>query len=119
MDTLTLKGLSFTAKHGWYEEEREVGNRFEVDLVFYGDLLPPGKSGELEDTIDYQKAEAVVIEIMEGPSVKLIETLASRIGEALYEAFPAAEKVEVAVRKLSPPLRTETAYSEVRMTWPR
>ncbi len=119
MDTLTLKGLRFRAKHGYYQQEREEGNDFEVDLVFSADLQQAGEKDALGDTIDYQKAEQIAASVMNGPSVKLIETLAKRIGDALFEQFPRIVQLDVAVRKLTPPLETETAHSEIRMTWQR
>lgn len=119
METLTLKGLRFRAYHGYYEKERKEGNNFEVDLVFSANLRLAGERDTLGDTIDYQKAETIVKSVMEGPSVKLIETLAKRIGDELFKAFPKTEMLEVAVRKLAPPLDTETVYSEICMTWQR
>lgn len=119
MNRLTLKGLNFTAPHGYYEEERRDGNDFEVDLVFTADLREAGQTDDLGQTINYQKAEELVRSVMEGPSVKLIETLTLKIGESVFEAFPKLQKLEVAVRKLNPPLSTKCEYSEVRMTWQR
>lgn len=119
MDTLTLKNLCFEAGHGLYEEERRQGNSFEVDLIFTADLRQAGESDRLEDTIDYQEAAAIVRRVMEGPSRKLIETLAKQMGDQLFESFPQAERLQVAVRKLGPPLNVETAYSETRMSWQR
>lgn len=119
MDILTLKGLRFNAKHGYYEHERLEGNQFEVDLVFSLDLSAAAKSDDLDQTLDYQAAEAVVRDIMHGSPVKLIETLTYRIGNRLFETFPAVEKLEVRVRKKDPPLETPTDYSEVMMTWQR
>ncbi len=119
MDRLTLKGLRFRAYHGYHEWEREEGNDFEVDLVFSANLKLAGERDSLSDTIDYQKAETIVRSVMEGPSVKLIETLAKRMGDQLFRNFPKADQLEVAVRKLSPPLETETAHSEICMQWQR
>ncbi|NGP78105.1 dihydroneopterin aldolase [Balneolaceae bacterium YR4-1] len=119
MDKLTLKGLRFHAPHGYYEEERIEGNDFEVDLVFYADLSEAGRSDDLSQTIDYQKAETAVKNIMEGTSVKLIETLTLRIGEQVFETFPNLQKLEVSVRKMEPPIETKAEYSEVQMTWTR
>lgn len=119
MDTLTLKKLRFTAYHGFYEEERQKGNKFEVDLIFSTNLRTAGESDRLQDTIDYQEVVQAVQHIMEGPSQKLIETLTKRIGDRLFDRFRQAQELQVAVRKLNPPLDVETAYSETRMTWQR
>lgn len=119
MDTLTLKGLRFEARHGWHEKERREGNLFEIDLVFRGPFREAGETDELDRAIDYQEAERLVRGIMEGESVKLLETLALRIGEALFDRFDDALELDVAVRKLNPPLPVATEYSEIRMEWKR
>lgn len=119
MDKLKLKGLVYRAKHGYYEQERLEGNDFQVDLIFHADLSDAGKSDDLNRTVDYQKAEKLVSTIVDGPSVKLIETLCHRIGELLFENFESVHKLEVKVRKLDPPLSTKTQFSEVHMTWQR
>lgn len=119
METLTLKGLCFRAYHGYYQKEREEGNDFEVDLIFTADLRKAGKNDDLRNTIDYQQAKDIVASVMEGPSVKLIETLAKRIGDNLFETFSEVQSLEVAVRKLHPPLDVETHHSEIRISWQR
>lgn len=119
MDTLTLKKLRFKAFHGYYEEERQQGNEFEVDLIFTADLRTAGESDRLDDTIDYQQVVQIVQQIMEGPSRKLIETLTKDIGDHLFSNFKEAQALQVAVRKLNPPLNVETAYSETQMKWQR
>lgn len=119
METLTLKSLRFKGYHGYYEEEREQGNDFEVDIIFSADLRKAGDTDQLEDTIDYQEVLAVIKNIMNGSPLKLIETLAKRIGDQLFDQFTSVASLEVSVRKLTPPLDVETAYSEVTMQWQR
>ncbi len=119
MDTLTLKSLQYHGKHGFYELERTEGNEFEVDLVFYADLHQSRTTDDLSQTIDYEKAEQIVRNIMNGPSVKLIETLANKIGDQLFDKFIIAQELEIRVRKLNPPLKTDTEYSQVTCRWSR
>ncbi len=119
MDTLILNGLQYRAYHGFHEEERAQGNNFEVDLVFKLNLRKAGNNDDLSQTVNYEKAEAAVREIMEGPSKKLIETLTLNIGETLFGRFTEVNHLEVCVRKLDPPLQTKTNYSEVTMSWQR
>lgn len=119
METLTLKSIQLKGYHGYYKEERQQGNNFEIDLTFSANLRKAGESDRLEDTIDYQQVLTVVTTIVEGPSVKLIETLAHKIGDQLFDKFNTVESLTVSVRKLHPPLDVKTAYSEITMRWPR
>lgn len=119
MTTLTLKGLRYEARHGYYEREREQGNRFEVDLIFSADLSEAARTDDLEKTIDYERAEALVRGVMHGPSLHLIEALAQRIGDKVYDAFPQLQGLEVRLRKLNPPIQTDCRYTEIVLTWPQ
>lgn len=119
MDTLTLKNIRIKGNHGFYENERKDGNDFEVDLILTADFQKAAESDQLEDTIDYQQAIAIVHDIIKGPSRKLIESLTKEIGDQLFNRFPQVEKLKVAVRKLHPPVDTETDYSEISMLWQR
>jgi dihydroneopterin aldolase len=118
MDKLTIKGLRFHGKHGVYEEEKIVGNEFEVDITFSRSFQKAGETDQLEDTIDYEKARNIVAEVMDEDSKNLIESLAFKIGSKLYIEFE-LEGLEVKVRKLNPPIEGEVDYSEVMMSWPR
>lgn len=119
MDTLSLKGLRYEARHGYYEEERREGNRFEVDLVFTADLTDAARDDDLALTIDYEQAQRLVQQVMAGEPVKLLETLVHRIGELLFHHFAMLHILVVRVRKMNPPLDTAADYSEVTMSWQR
>ena len=119
METLTLKSLHFHASHGYYKEERINGNDFEVDIIISAPLRRAGQTDKLEDSIDYKNVQNIAAAVMDGPPIKLIETLARKIGDTLFKELPEAEQLEVAVRKLSPPLDINTDYSEIRMSWQR
>lgn len=118
MDILRLAGMQFHARHGYYNEEKETGNRFEVDIEFGLDLEPAAHSDSISATVDYTRIHAVVAEVMNGPSLNLIEALCHRIGERLFATFR-PDRLLVTVRKLNPPMDGETHYSEVCLQWPR
>lgn len=118
MDTLVLKGLKFHGLHGVYDQEKIIGNAFEVDLEFSLSLQKAGETDDLTQTIDYAKAYSVASEVLQNTSVNLIETLALNIGNQLYSAFE-IKSLKVKVRKMNPPMDSETDYSEVTMQWPR
>ena len=119
MDKITLKSIEYFASHGYYDSEREKGNRFEVDIVAEGDFRKAANEEDLNDTFDYETAEKTASEIMNGTSEKLIETLCSNIGEKLFSMNSSIRSLKVAVRKLNPPLKNPAAYSEIEMQWKR
>ncbi len=119
MDCITVKNLRFRSLHGFFPEEREQGNDFEVDVVIHVPLSGAAKGDELGRTVDYSRMAALVGEVMDGRSVKLIETLLYGIGESLQRAWPNAGKIEVAVRKMNPPMSPSCEYTEVRSQWPK
>ena len=54
-----------------------------MDIELDTDLVQPGRTDLVEDTVDYRLAYGIAKEIIEGVSVKLIETLAERMAERL------------------------------------
>lgn len=119
MDRITIKSLSFSARHGYYEEERVGGNRFEVDIIARGNFKKAIAEEDLARTFNYETAANIAAEIIEGPAEKLIETLCSKIGNRLMEKEPAICLLEVVVRKLSPPIQVKSEYAEISMEWSR
>lgn len=119
MECITLKNLTFRGLHGYLPEERRDGNTFEVDVTIWAPLHKAAQSDNLEETVDYNHISKIVREVMEGESVRLLETLLYKTGEAILPACPEAEKIEVAIRKLHPPMPVSCEYSEVRSQWPK
>lgn len=119
MDQLTLKGLYFKAPHGYHEEERLKENEFEVDVMVTADLSGCTREDDLTRTINYERLHEAVTEVMQGRPVRLIETLAARIGEQIMHREARIAELEVRVRKLDPPFNTPCNYSEIRSRWPK
>lgn len=102
-DRITLRGMRFLGRHGVQLEERLEPQPLEVDVILRRDLSAAAASDELADTIDYGTVFALVAEIVEGRSFRLIETLAGAIAEAVLAGQP-VDDVEVRVRKPKAPL---------------
>jgi dihydroneopterin aldolase len=98
VDRIVLQGMAFSGRHGVGAAEREHAQRFKVDIELEVDLSEAGRTDRLEDTIDYRQARAIAKEAVEGESVKLIETLATRIAERAL-ALPKVRAVTVRVAK--------------------
>lgn len=114
-DTILLGGIQFRGHHGDSPAEREIGGRFEVDLVMYRDLRPAEKSDALADTVDYFAVHRRVVGIGQKERCQMLESLAGKIAAAILGEF-AVEAVTVTVRKLMPPLDGIVAYAGVSIT---
>ncbi|QSB17043.1 dihydroneopterin aldolase [Natronosporangium hydrolyticum] len=79
MDRIHLTGLRVPGRHGVYDSERERGQDFVVDAVLELDLSPAAASDEVADTVDYGHLADQLAEVVAGPPVRLLETLATRL----------------------------------------
>lgn len=103
-DRIVLEGMVFFGHHGALKEERALGEQFEVDVEMETSLLKAGVSDALADTINYGDVYAAVREIVEGPSVQLLERLADRIASRIIGDF-SPDAVRIRVRKPRKPVR--------------
>ena len=102
MDRIELEGMSFSGRHGVTDAERERPQRFVVSIEVEADLEAAGRTDRIEDTLDYRLIRKVAKDVIEGESVKLVETLASRIASRVLElSLVAAVSVRVAKRPSS------------------
>jgi dihydroneopterin aldolase len=98
-DRILLADMVFHGRHGTLQAEHELGQPFVVSVELHLDLRPAGTSDEVTKTVDYGEVHRMAREIVEGPPVQLIETLAERIAAGTLDAHPAVEAVKVRVVK--------------------
>lgn len=101
--TIELKGVRFFAFHGLYEEEKQTGNEFEMDLQVSYSRGASGTITGLEETINYVALFELVRKEMKQPR-ELLETLVMEITERLHVLYPFVRKIEIRVCKLNPPI---------------
>lgn len=103
MGLIVIENMEFYAFHGHYREEQIVGNRFIVDLTIETDMSVPSKSDNLKDAVNYQKAYLIIKAEMEKKSY-LLENIAGRILDALYDEMSGIKKATIRVSKMNPPM---------------
>ena len=103
-DRIQLKGMIFYGFHGVDQAEREVGQRFVVDLEVNRDLRAAGISDDIGDTVSYVELYRVAKEVVEGPGRRLLENLAETIAQRVLEGFE-VDAVRVAVKKPEAPIK--------------
>ena len=103
MGVIEIEGMEFYAYHGHFAEEQIVGNRFSVNLTLVTDCTKAAKSDDLTDALNYQTVYLIVKEEMQIKS-HLLEHVAGRILDRLYDNFESIEKAKVKISKLNPPM---------------
>lgn len=112
-DVVRLTGMQFYAYHGVDSGERELGQRFEVDVELQRDLGPAGRSDDLAATVNYRSVYELARDAMSPPCL-LLEAVAERIADGLLAGFE-VEAVLVRVRKPSVPIGGVLAHAEVEI----
>lgn len=102
-DELRLTGLTFTGYHGVFDHEKRDGQRFVIDLVIDLDTNQASASDELSRTLDYGDLAHRVAEVVTGEPVDLIETLAHRILQVIWD-YPQPTSARVTVHKPEAPI---------------
>ena len=114
MDKIILKGIQFHGYHGVAEAERQLGQKYEIDLELMTDLSAAGKTDDLTRTIDYVQVVQLVIEIGTQGSFQLFEALAETIADAILAKFQ-IEEIRIVVKKLTPPIEPSLTYAGVEI----
>lgn len=103
MTKISLEGMEFFANHGYYDEEQKMGNKFGVDITLTAELTQAIEQDTLSSTINYEKIYQLVKEEINKPS-RLLENLANRIINRVFDNFPTIRDVEISVSKFNPPI---------------
>ena len=106
------------AFHGVMPQERTVGGDFSVSVEVTAPIMNAVKSDCVDDTINYAVITDIVRQEMAVPSA-LLEYVAGRIAEKLFQTFPGIEKVWVEVRKENPPMGADCKGAGVRAYFER
>jgi dihydroneopterin aldolase len=114
-DLIRLRGLEVFAHHGVLAEERQIGQRFVVDVDLSVDLAAAGKSDDLGQTVDYGALTERVQSVVAGERWNLIERVAQRVAEIAFE-FDGVASVTVTVHKPEAPISADFADISVRIT---
>jgi dihydroneopterin aldolase len=115
MGIIRIEDMEFYAFHGHYREEQIVGSHFMVNVEIETDTNRAGKSDELADTLNYQTAYTIVRREMELTS-NLLEHIATRILNALYEELNGIRKATVRVSKMNPVMGGRIGRVSVEIT---
>lgn len=114
MDIIKLTNMVFYAHHGYYKAERELGQKFEVDIEVECDLKPAAQNDDLKSTIDYRKIYSIAKDTFENYKFKLLETIAEKIACQILESS-VIFSVLIRVRKPHVPLKGFLDHIEIEI----
>lgn len=114
-DRIELRGLRLLARCGVLPLERTQDQPLEVDLDLTLDLAKAGATDDLADTVDYGAVCAAVERVAAAGHVSLLERLAEKVAAGVLAHDRRIRAVDVAIRKLRPPVPQQLATSGVRI----
>ncbi|PIY72647.1 MAG: dihydroneopterin aldolase [Rhodobacterales bacterium CG_4_10_14_0_8_um_filter_70_9] len=111
-DRIAVANLALYARHGVFDAEATLGQRFYLDLTAWLDLRPAGEADAVARTVDYGALIATASAAF-APRRKLIEAAAEAVAGAVLAAHPAVGRIEVTVRKPSAPVEAQVDHVSV------
>lgn len=115
MGIIRVTNIRVYAFHGCLVEESKIGSDYRVDVAVKANLQTSAKSDELADTVDYVHINRIVKEEMAIRS-KLLEHVAKRILNRIFDEIAIANEATVEVSKLNPPIGGNVQMVTIEMT---
>ena len=101
MVTIQLKNLLFFSHHGIHEEEKVLGNTFEINVDI--SFNETDRIDSLEQTINYASVYDIIRQRMTIPT-ELLETLTQDIAHQIHVFDSRIISIMVSVEKKKPPI---------------
>lgn len=115
MGIIKVENIRIFSYHGCLKEETKIGSDYRVDLEVEANLQTSAKTDKLSDTVDYVFLNRIIKEEMAIAS-HLLETVAKRILNRIFNEDKLVKKATVWVSKLNPPIGGDVARVTIKMT---
>ena len=106
--------MIFYAHHGFYKAERELGQKFEIDIEIGCNLKDSAQSDDLTKTIDYSKIYGIAQETFSHYKFKLLETVAEKMAAEMLKISGVID-VKIKVRKPHVPMNGLLDFVEIEI----
>ncbi|MGM0365575.1 MAG: 2-amino-4-hydroxy-6-hydroxymethyldihydropteridine diphosphokinase [Actinomycetota bacterium] len=114
VDNLELYGY-----HGVNPDEKKNGQPFVFDIGIEVADRDFANDDDIKNTVNYSEVVDLIKEVNSGRKYDLVETLAQVVAFRLLERFALAEKVNVSIKKIQPPIKEKLASVGVAYTGTR
>ena len=99
MDCIQIQGLEVFARHGVFQEEQVLGQKFILSASMYLPTASAGKTDDLSKSVNYAQVAEFMTNYTREHTFRLIETLAENLLHALLQQFPLICSVELTIEK--------------------
>ena len=102
MITIHLHNVKFYSYHGIHEEEKNLGNEFELsaDIQFHEEV---DVINSIKQTINYVDIYKIIKQHMNEPS-HLLETVVMGIGNSIKTKYDNIRSISLRLKKMHPPI---------------
>jgi 7,8-dihydroneopterin aldolase/epimerase/oxygenase len=114
-DRIILSGIEAYGYGGVTGEERQIGQRYRIDLELRLDISRAAASDDLNDSVSYADAHDIAVAALREKQFNLIESVTERIATALLAGL-AVTGVTVRLSKLLPPIDGVVALAAVEVS---
>lgn len=109
-----IDDMRFHSYHGVIEQERLTGNDYTVSVRAGYDVTRAMRTDDVSHTLNYADVYEVVSREMAVPS-RLIEHVAGRMAERLFERFPLIQSLDIRIMKHNPPMGSDCTGAGVEI----
>lgn len=96
MDTINIQGLLIKTRIGIHSWEQAIEQKLLIDVTASVEI--PVEKVTLDDSLDYSKVSASIVELLSSQSFDLIENVANTVANSLKKTFN-LERVIITVSK--------------------
>lgn len=113
---IDITGLKVFARIGVDEQERRIGNRFEISARLHYDASEAMRTDDIASALNYAEVTSVIVEACKAEAM-LLEHVAGRIQSAIVAAFPQVNGGRLSIAKLHPPISAPTPFVSFTCEW--
>ena len=119
MDKIYIKDLEIFANHGYFQEEKKLGQKFILSFELDLDLSGAGEEDNLDKTVHYGILCEEIEKEFTKTSYDLIEKAAEEIVNFILLKYEAVDKVKLKLKKPWAPVRKHLDYVaiEIERQW--
>lgn len=114
--TVEIEKLRLHCHHGVAQQERVVGNLFEVSVALDYDMEKAAVTDDVAYALDYSRVVTTISEVMAIPS-DLLENVVLRLKERITMDYPEVTGGYIRVAKVTPPIPGRMESVSISIRW--